>query len=111
MGNVTKAALALQSNFSSGQSTAIKRRGRSSWLVEWEVITSYDFHSLSLVFCVADFFLFFRYSLTIWHSTSEVVLIADLLEVYNNFPPSKVYFDIPDEMMQELLDAIANSSN
>ena len=39
------------------------------------------------------------------------MLIADLLEVYNNFPPSKVYFDIPDEMMQELLDAIANSSN
>ncbi|CAK8676053.1 unnamed protein product [Clavelina lepadiformis] len=49
-----------------------------------------------------------RYTLTIWHSTSEETTTEDLLEFYNSFPSHKVYFDIPDDMMKNLKTAINN---
>jgi len=49
-----------------------------------------------------------RFSLTVWHSSPlpEGVTAEDLLEIYNSFPPSKVYFDLPTQMMDGLLQLI-----
>lgn len=47
-----------------------------------------------------------RYTLTIWHSTSEQVSTEQLLKIYNSFDASKVYYDIPQSMMDDLIEAV-----
>ncbi|XP_002121148.4 protein FAM151A-like [Ciona intestinalis] len=49
-----------------------------------------------------------RYSLTVWHSTSEKVTTEELLEIYNSFGIDKVYFDLPEEILNALIKAIDN---
>nr|CAB3244291.1 protein FAM151A-like [Phallusia mammillata] len=53
-----------------------------------------------------------RYSLTVWHSspTPEGVTSEDLYEIYLGFPAHKVYFDIPETMMEGLKQLIAKKS-
>lgn len=48
----------------------------------------------------------FRFTLTLWHSTSETLLIGDLIEVYKSFPRDKVYYDLPEDLMDDFVQAI-----
>lgn len=47
-----------------------------------------------------------RYSLTVWHSGQEEVLVDDLVKIRNNFPKRKVFYDLPEDMMNEFLTAL-----
>jgi len=47
-----------------------------------------------------------RYTLTVWHSTSEQVSTEQLLKIYNSFDATKVYYDIPQDMMDDLIEAV-----
>ena len=49
---------------------------------------------------------FFRFSLTVWYSTSEEVSVDDLVEIYQSFASNKIFFDLPEDLMQDLIDAI-----
>jgi len=47
-----------------------------------------------------------RFSLTVWYSTSEEVSVDDLVEIYQSFASNKIFFDLPEDLMQDLIDAM-----
>ncbi|XP_039273176.2 protein FAM151A-like [Styela clava] len=47
-----------------------------------------------------------RYTLTVWHSGSENVPIEDLLKIHDGFTKEQVYYDLPEDMMNEFVQAL-----